>query len=53
MHVIPVEKAIPAHSESMSVEHLSHWLDYYDTYSLGVCTCRKQQTMRGEGSGDI
>ena len=53
MHVIPVERAIPATNESMSVEHISHWLDKYDVYSVGLCTCRKQQTMRGEGSGEI
>ena len=53
MHVIPVEKAIPMDSKSVSVEHISHWLDKYDRYSVGICTCRKQQTMRGEGSGQI
>lgn len=26
MHVIPVEKAIPAESKSLPIEHLSHWL---------------------------
>ncbi len=26
MHVIPVEKAIPATNESVSIEHISHWL---------------------------
>ena len=53
MHVIPVEKAIEAESQSASVEHISHWLSKYDKYSVGQCTCRKQQTMRGEGSGEI
>ena len=53
MHVIPVEKAIEHESKSVSVEHISHWLKKYDKYSVGQCTCRKQQTMRGEGSGDI
>ena len=53
MHVIPVEKAIPAQSASVPVEHISHWLNKYDKYSVGICTCRKQQTMRGEGSGEI
>ena len=53
MHVIPVEKAIEHESTSVPVEHLSHWLSKYDTYSVGQCTCRKQQTMRGEGSGEI
>ena len=53
MHVIPVEKAISAENKSVSVEHISHWLSKYDKYSVGICTCRKQQTMRGEGSGEI
>ncbi|MCR5796120.1 MAG: FAD-dependent oxidoreductase, partial [Solobacterium sp.] len=53
MHVIPVEKAIEHENTSVSVEHLSHWLNKYDKYSLGQCTCRKQQMMRGEGSGQI
>ncbi|MBQ8996009.1 MAG: FAD-dependent oxidoreductase [Oscillospiraceae bacterium] len=53
MHVIPVEKAIAHENKSASVEHISHWLNKYDKYSVGQCTCRKQQTMRGEGSGDI
>ncbi len=53
MHVIPVEKAIESESQSVSVEHISKWLDKYDKYGVGDCTCRKQQTMRGEGSGQI
>ena len=53
MHVIPVEKAIETENQSVSVEHISHWLSKYDKYSVGQCTCRKQQTMRGEGSGEI
>ena len=53
MHVIPVEKAIEHENTSASVEHISHWLNKYDKYSVGQCTCRKQQTMRGEGSGEI
>ena len=53
MHVIPVEKAIDHENHSASVEHISHWLSKYDKYSVGQCTCRKQQSMRGEGSGEI
>lgn len=53
MHVIPVEKAINMESKSVPVEHISHWLNKYDKYSVGICTCRKQQTMRGEGTGQI
>ena len=54
MHVIPVEQAIPAESKSLDIEHISHWLDKYDgQLVVGVCSCRKQQRIRGEGSGDI
>jgi len=53
MHVIPVEKAIEAESTSVSVEHLSHWLDKYDKFCSMVCACRKAQRIRGEGVGDI
>ena len=35
MHVIPVEKAIPATNESVDVEHISHWLKKYEGH-LGV-----------------
>lgn len=53
MHVIPVEKAIEQENTSVSVEHISHWLNKYDKYSVGICTCRKQQALRNEGTGDI
>ena len=53
MHVVPVEKAIPADSQSVSIEHISHWLKKYDTYAVGPCSCRRSQTVRGEGSGDL
>jgi NADPH-dependent glutamate synthase beta subunit-like oxidoreductase/NAD-dependent dihydropyrimidine dehydrogenase PreA subunit len=53
MHVIPVEKAISAESQSVPVEHLSRWIDMYDKYGISECSCRKQQAMRGEGSGEI
>jgi len=53
MHVIPVEKAIEHESTSVSVEHLSHWLQKYDKFCSMVCACRKAQRIRGEGVGDI
>ena len=53
MHVIPVEKAIPADSEVTSVEKLSEWLNKYDKFCSMVCACRKAQRIRGEGVGDI
>lgn len=54
MHAIPVEKAIPSASKSLSIEHISHWLDKYEGHiGVGVCSCRRAQTIRGEGSGDV
>ena len=53
MHVIPVEKAISMENQSVPVEHLSRWIDMYDKYGISECSCRKQQAMRGEGSGEI
>lgn len=53
MHVIPVEQAIDSNSRSVSVEHLSHWLEKYDCFCKMVCACRKAQRIRGEGVGDI
>lgn len=54
MHVIPVEQAIPAECKSLDIEHLSHWLKKYEgQIGVGICSCRKQQRIRGEGSGDI
>lgn len=54
MHVIPVEKAIPAKQQSASVEHISYWLNKYkDKYAVGACSCRRQQRVRGEGTGEI
>ena len=54
MHVIPVESAIPAKSESASIEHLTHWLEKYDgQLSVGYCSCRNARRLYHEGSGEI
>ncbi len=52
MHVIPVERAIQQETESVDVEHLSHWLKKYDHYALGSCSCRLAERARGEGCAD-
>ncbi len=49
MHVIPVEKAIENNSQAVTKEKLSYWLNKYDKYALDVCSCRRQQRIRGEG----
>ena len=54
MHVIPVEQAILATQQSVSVEHISYWLKKYENkYAVGACSCRRQQRVRGEGTGEI
>ena len=53
MHVIPVEKAIPKDSKSVSVEHLSHWLKKYDKYSLERCSCRTTARVQNRGCGEL
>ena len=54
MHVIPVEQAIPATQQSVSVEHISYWLKKYENkYAVGACSCRRQQRVHGEGTGEI
>lgn len=54
MHVVPVEKAIPARNESVDVEHLSHWLEKYkDELGVGYCSCRNAMRIAGEGCGEL
>ena len=53
MHVIPVEKAIEANSKAVSLEKLSYWLKKYDKICADICSCRRQQTIRGEGDGNV
>lgn len=53
MHVIPVEKAIGMESKSISIEHISHWLDKYEgKYAASMCSCRASRAKLGEGCGD-
>ena len=53
MHVVPVESAIPSHCQSMSIEHISHWLDKYDgKYAASPCSCRQSRKTFDEGCAD-
>lgn len=53
MHVIPVEKAIDMENQSVSVEHISHWLDKYDgKYAASPCSCRASRKTYDEGCAD-
>ena len=53
MHVIPVEKAIEMENHSVSVEHISHWLDKYKgKYAASPCSCRRSRVTYDEGCAD-
>lgn len=53
MHVIPVEKAIGMENESISLEHISYWLDKYDgKYAASPCSCRYSRQTYDEGCAD-
>lgn len=52
MHVVPVEKAIPAQSSSVSHEHLSYWLNKYEIYATVPCVCRMSKEIIDEGAGE-
>lgn len=53
MHVIPVEKAIEQENQSISIEHIEHWLDKYDgKYAASACSCRMSRKVLGEACGD-
>ena len=53
MHVIPVEKAIEMENTSVSLEHISHWLDKYEgKYAASPCSCRRSRQTYEEGCAD-
>ncbi len=53
MHVIPVEKAIEMEETSISLEHISHWLDKYEgKYAASPCSCRRSCLTYDEGCAD-
>ena len=53
LHVIPVEKAIETENQSVSVEHIEHWLDKYEgKYAASTCSCRASRRVMGEGCAD-
>lgn len=53
-HVIPIERAIPKDSQSIDIEHISHWLKKYDGhYAIMDCVCRTAMTALGQGCGEL
>ena len=53
MRVIPIETAISADIQSVPYEHLSYYLDKYDTFSVSDCSCRKSRRILGQGCGHL
>lgn len=51
MHVIPIEKAIPAGTKTVSHEQISHWLKKYEYISVQDCQCRTVMQAAGEWCG--
>lgn len=53
-HAIPIEKAIPHDSKSVSIDQISCWLDKYEGhYAICDCVCRTTMIGRGEGCGEL
>ncbi len=53
-HVIPVESAIPKESQSLDIEHISHWLDKYEGHYVTMpCVCRRAMRLQGKGCGEL
>ena len=53
MRVIPIERSLPKGEEVDPRDTLSYYIDKYDTYSVGACSCRTCRTQMGEGCGHL
>ena len=53
MRVIPIERALPKGEKPDERDTLSYYLDKYDYYSVGECSCRTCRTEMGEGCGHL
>ncbi len=53
MRVIPIEEALPKGEKPDERDTLSYYIDKYDYYSVGACSCRTCRTEMGEGCGHM
>lgn len=53
MRVIPVESAIENLPEVKPWEKISYYLDKYDTFAIGDCSCRAARRIGEEGCGHL
>lgn len=53
MRVIPIERALPAGEPVDDRDRISFYLDKYNYFSVGECSCRTCRTEMGEGCGHL
>lgn len=57
MRVIPIKRALEkSHIDQKDIDprdDLDKWLDAYDYFSIGACSCRTSRTAMGEGCGHL
>ena len=53
MRVIPIERALPKDEEIDERDKISFYLDKYNYFSVGDCSCRTCRTEMGEGCGHM
>ena len=53
MRVIPLGRSLPKGEEVDYRDDLEYYLNKYDTFSVGPCSCRTSRTAMGEGCGHM
>lgn len=53
MRVIPIERALPKGEKPDERDTISFYLDKYNYFSVGECSCRTCRTEMGEGCGHL
>jgi NAD-dependent dihydropyrimidine dehydrogenase PreA subunit len=53
MRVIPIERALPKGEKVDERDTISYYLDKYNYFSVGECSCRTCRTEMGEGCGHL
>lgn len=53
MRVIPIERSLPKGEKVDNRDTISYYLDKYNYFSVGACSCRTCRTDMGEGCGHL
>ena len=53
MRVIPIPRALPKGEKVDDRDNLDWYLDKYDYYSVGACSCRTTRSAMGDGCGHM